>query len=240
MTRHTWNQINNQHEGELGHREQKHTQVHNPDISPPPGRCVLAPWKQHGEGRVGTWEAAQEEDVHREGAGRHRPRGRRRREEPGKRQEGSGTGGGRSQGRNRRDPEQEEHSRTQATAMMMAHGGANGGRRHGRRLQGADQRRWSRWRRSPRQRANEPGGCRGSGGPGWSWGLWRPRWRRRSMAEPERLRTQVELMGGRSPTEPVGWSDEVQPEERSPEAMAGRRPTKGEPEGRGSPVELMD
>ncbi len=43
-------------------------------------------------------------------------------------------------------------------------------------------------------------------------------------------------MGGRSPTEPVGWSDEAQPEERSPEVMAGRRPTKAEPEGRGSRV----
>ncbi len=32
----------------------------------------------------------------------------------------------------------------------------------------------------------------------------------------------------------------MQPEEWSPEAMAGRRPTKAEPEGRGSPVELVD
>ncbi len=63
---------------------------------------------------------------------------------------------------------------------------------------------------------------------------------RRSAAEPERLRTQVELKGGKSPTEPVGQSDEAQPEERSPEAMAGRCLTKAEPEGRGSPVELVD
>ncbi len=41
----------------------------------------------------------------------------------------------------------------------------------------------------------------------------------------------MELKGGRSPTEPVGRSNEAQPEERSPEAMAGRRPTKAEPEG---------
>ncbi len=34
----------------------------------------------------------------------------------------------------------------------------------------------------------------------------------------------------------MGRSDEAQPEERSPEAMAGRRTTKAEPEGRGSPV----
>ncbi len=40
--------------------------------------------------------------------------------------------------------------------------------------------------------------------------------------------------------EPVGSSDEVQAEERSPEEMAGRRPTKAEPGGRGSLVELMD
>ncbi len=63
---------------------------------------------------------------------------------------------------------------------------------------------------------------------------------RRSVAKPERLRTQVELMGGRSPTEPSGWSDEAQPEERSPEAMAGRCPTKAELEGRGSSVEPLD
>ncbi len=40
----------------------------------------------------------------------------------------------------------------------------------------------------------------------------------------------MELAGGRSPMEPVGQSDEVQPEEGSPEAMVGRRPTKVEPE----------
>ncbi len=38
---------------------------------------------------------------------------------------------GRSQGRDRRDPEQEGPSRTQATARLMAHGGADGGRSHG-------------------------------------------------------------------------------------------------------------
>ncbi len=42
-----------------------------------------------------------------------------------------GDNGGRSQGRDWRDPEQEKHSKTQATAMMMAHGGADGGRSHG-------------------------------------------------------------------------------------------------------------
>ncbi len=53
----------------------------------------------------------------------------------------------------------------------------------------------------------------------------------KAKAEPERPRTQAELKGGRSPTELVGQNDEAQPEERSPEAMAGRRPTKAEPEG---------
>ncbi len=51
---------------------------------------------------------------------------------------------------------------------------------------------------------------------------------RGARVEPERLRTKVELAGGRSPTEPVGQSDEVQPEEWRPEAMAGRCPTNAE------------
>ncbi len=35
------------------------------------------------------------------------------------------------EGGDRRDPEKEKHSRTQATAMMTAHCGADGGRSHG-------------------------------------------------------------------------------------------------------------
>ncbi len=50
----------------------------------------------------------------------------------------------------------------------------------------------------------------------------------------------MELEGGRSPTELVGRNDEAQPEERSPGSMEGQRPAKVEPEGRGSPVELVD
>ncbi len=44
---------------------------------------------------------------------------------------------------------------------------------------------------------------------------------------------------GRSPTELVERSDKVQPEQRSPEAMAGQQLTKAEPEGQRSPVELV-
>ncbi len=42
-----------------------------------------------------------------------------------------GDDGGRSQEGDRRDLEQEEPGDTQATAMMVAHGGADGGRCHG-------------------------------------------------------------------------------------------------------------
>ncbi len=52
------------------------------------------------------------------------------REGPAHRDQG-GDEGERSQGRDRRDPEQEAHSRTQATAMMMAQSVADGGRSHG-------------------------------------------------------------------------------------------------------------
>ncbi|KAL1250684.1 hypothetical protein QQF64_018480 [Cirrhinus molitorella] len=44
---------------------------------------------------------------------------------------------------------------------------------------------------------------------------------RRAAVEPERSRTEAELEGRRSPAEPEGRSDEAQPEEWSPEAMAG-------------------
>ncbi len=42
-----------------------------------------------------------------------------------------GDEGGRSQGGDMRDPEQEEPGGTQATAITVAHGGADGGRSHG-------------------------------------------------------------------------------------------------------------
>ncbi len=49
----------------------------------------------------------------------------------------------------------------------------------------------------------------------------------------------MELKGRRSLTEPEGQSDKAKTEEWSPEAVDGRRLTKAEPEGRGSPVELV-
>ncbi len=45
--------------------------------------------------------------------------------------------------------------------------------------------------------------------------------------------------GRRSLTETDGWSDEAMPEEWSPEAADGRQLTKDEPEGQGSPAEMV-
>ncbi len=182
---------------------------------PPPGRCVLAPWKQHGEGRVVTWEAAQEEDGHPEGAGRQRPGGRRRREEPGEET-------GWTRRRRSLAPTRRRREKTW--------------RRNGHRLQGGRPTRRSRWWRSPR-RKTESQRARGMG----------PRITATEGGDPEilqRSRATEEprwsLTGGRSPTEPVGRSDEAQSEERSPKAMAGRRQTKAEPEGTREPGELVD
>lgn len=41
------------------------------------------------------------------------------------------TRGATKEGGDRRDPEQEEHNKTQSTAITVAHGGADGGRSHG-------------------------------------------------------------------------------------------------------------
>ncbi|KAL1255491.1 hypothetical protein QQF64_013552 [Cirrhinus molitorella] len=62
----------------------------------------------------------------------------------------------------------------------------------------------------------------------------------KAAVEPERPRTEEEPEGRRSLTELEGWRDEAQPEEQSPEAADGQRQTKAEPEGRGSPAELVD
>ncbi len=192
--------------------------VHTPNMTPPPGRCVLAPQK-HPKGRGGweLWGRLRRRTDTREGAGRQRPGRRRRREEPGKRQEGPGAGGA------WRDP---GHSHNGSPRWSRRR--EEPWRRNGRWLQGADQRWRSRWRRCPRRRAEEQGRRGGSGGPRRSrwhrrprrrWGSRWPRWSRSNRG----LR--------RSLTEPEGRRDEAQPEEWSPEAQDGRRQTKVELEG---------
>ncbi len=111
-----------------------------------------------------------------EGAGRQRPGRRWRREEPGKREPGAGGA--------QLDP---GHSHDGGPRWSWRR--EEPWRRDGRRLQGADQRWQSRWRRSLRRwrRANEPGERRGSGVPGWSRGLRRPR-RSRKSGHPQRSR----------------------------------------------------
>ncbi len=127
----------------------------------------------------------------------------------------------------------------------MAHGGADGGRSHGGGMavdsrgptngggagDGGGRGVEPMSQGDAEDPAGDKGGAQCSSERGWGG---------RSAAETERLRTQVELTGGRSPTELVGQSDNAQPEERSPEAMAGQRPTKAEPEGQGSLVDLVD
>ncbi len=163
----------------LGHREhmgRKNTTKQSRILTyrPPPGRCILAPLK-HPKGR-GGWELGRRlrrrTDI-REGAGWQRPGRWRRREEPGKRQEGPGAGGAQLDSGHSHDGPRWSRRREEPW------------RSDGRRLQGADQRWRSRWWRSPRRRrrANETGRCRGSGGLGWSRGIWRPR-RRRSSGDP--------------------------------------------------------
>ncbi len=62
-------------------------------------------------------------------------------------------------------------------------------------------------------------------------------WRRNG----RRLRGgEEEPRGWRSLTAPEGGRDKAKPEEWSPEVQDGRRQTKAEPEGQGSPAELVD
>ncbi len=128
-------------------------------------------------------------------------------------------------------------------------GGAGGARRDPDHSHEVDPR-WSqqrkdKWERRPgwRQRADEPGRRGGFGGPRWSRCAQATKAQtgiRKAAVEPEWQRTKVELEGGRSPTEPEGQRDEVKPHDCSPEVREGRRPTKAEPEGQGSPAELED
>ncbi len=141
------------------------TQSRGVTLLPHPGRRIPRCNNSTGEG----------------GAGRQRAGRRRRREEPGRRQEGPGAGGAKLDPGHSHNVDPRQSRRKEEPW-----------RRNGPRLQGADHRWRSRWWRSPRwrQRANELGDAEDPGGPGWSLGLWRPRWRRRSVAEPDRLRTK--------------------------------------------------
>ncbi len=92
-----------------------------------------------------------------------------------------GDEGGRSQGRDMRGQEQEVHSRTQAPAMMMTHGGADRGRSYGGGM-AADSRGLTNsvgaGGGGARGRDGEPTSQEDAevpGGPGWSQGLWRLR-----------------------------------------------------------------
>ncbi len=127
--------------------------------------------------------------------------------------------------------------------MMMAHGGANGGRSHGGEM-AADSRgltngggaggggaRGGDGEPTSQGDAGDPGGHGGADGSGDRGEGGSPEIR----GGAERLRTQVELTGGRSPTEPVGRSNEAQSR-----GYGGSTPTKAEPKVRGSPVELID
>ncbi len=139
--------------------------VQNPGISPAPLPNGVSSHHRTTEGGNG-WELGRRlrrrRDT-REGAGRPRPGRWWRREET------EGTWSRRSQVGPRPQPK------------WWPHGGADGGRSH----RGVRADRWqqSRWWKSPRRRrrANEPGECKGSGGPGWGpmWSL-RERWAQRS------------------------------------------------------------
>ncbi len=63
---------------------------------------------------------------------------------------------------------------------------------------------------------------------------------REGMVEPEWQKREEEPRGWRSLTDPEGWRDKAKTEEWSPEVQDGRSQTKAEPEGRGSPEELVD
>ncbi len=119
---------------------------------------------------------------------------------------GGGSGGGRTPGRGPADRDQgatkEGGARDQTGGTQSRRSTAGprpqpwwwptveptegGDMEEGWRLQGANQWRWSRRWRSLRRRANEPGGCWGSRGPGWSWGLW---WLRRRSRDPRQSRS---------------------------------------------------
>ncbi len=119
-----------------------------------------------------------------------------------------GNRGGRSQGDDSRELEREEPSWAQAPVITMAHGGADRGRSHGGGM-ATDSRGLTddggtggRGAESKKDSQLRIGVCRWSGGPGWSWRLWRLR--RRSAVEPEWPRTKVKLAGRKEPNRAGG------------------------------------
>ncbi len=105
-------------------------------VHPPPGRRDLAPQKQRVGGR-GTWRRTKEwtwdGNRGRKRAGRKAGRQHRWRfgQRMDSREEDDRQSKGRRHGGNRRDLEHAAPGGTQATAIMVTHGGANGGRSHG-------------------------------------------------------------------------------------------------------------
>ncbi len=229
----SWEQLTIRHEGETGSQNTfgAKTQQNSPGVqhySPLPegASSHRGTTERGGNGWEPRWRLRRRTNT-REGTGWQRPGRWRRREEPGKRQEGPGAGG-----------VQLDPGHSHDDGPRWSRWKEEPWRSDGHRLQGAEQVVEEPEAETESQRAR--GMLRIRGARVEPRALATEAEIRRSAAEQERLRTQVELVGGRSPTEPVGRNDEAQPEERSPEAMAGWRPTEAEPEGRGSPVELVD
>ncbi len=188
-------------------------------IRPPTGRCVLSNI-QRGEagGNLGGGSRG----------GRTPGRGTADRDQ-------GGDEGGRSQVRDRKDPEQEEPGGTQSTAIMVAHGGADGGRSHGGGM-AADSRgpsngsgaggggaRGENGEPTIQGDAEDPGGQSVAEGSGDQGGGGDPEICGRAGVTED----QVELTEGRSPTEPEGWSDEAQPRGEESRGDGGSTPDQG-------------
>ncbi|KAL1250938.1 hypothetical protein QQF64_018734 [Cirrhinus molitorella] len=133
--------------------------------------------------------------------------------------------GGRSQGEDRRELKQEEPGGTQIPAVTVAHGGADGGRSHGGGRADDSMGLTDGGRAGgggARGRDGEPmiqGDAEDPEGHGGTGGTC-------DRGEDPESRSvagaiEAELEERRSPAEPEGRSDEAQPEEWSPEAMAG-------------------
>ncbi len=221
----------------LGHREymgsKTHKTFHNPDMSPPSQKVRPRTVEtSKGEGWVGTTEVAQEEDEPTGGVRQTESKGATK--EGGAREETWGARSRKSTAGPRPQPwwwptvelteggaMEEEWPPTPegwptASEQVVVEPEAETESQRARRMP-----RFRGARVEPRAQVTEAEVLR-------------------SASEPEWLRTQIEQTGGRGPTEPVGRSDEAQPKERSLEVMAGQRPNKAGPEGRGCSVELVD